>query len=84
MVSTHQLVKYIFEFLHPLVHFNYLLKACWNSNFRASRGTEISKFSGALPQDPVGIGKCKVSTHQLMKYIFEFLHPLLQLNYSLT
>ena len=34
---------------------NYLLKACWNSNFRASRGTKISKFSGALPLDPVEV-----------------------------
>ena len=34
--------------------FSYSLEACWNSNFRASRGTKISKFSGALSLDPVG------------------------------
>ena len=29
-------------------------KACWNCDFRASRWTKMSKFSGSLPLDPVG------------------------------
>ena len=36
-----------------LVLLNYPLKACWNSNFWASRGTKISKFSGLLLLVPV-------------------------------
>lgn len=41
------------------------MKACWNSNFRASRGTKFSKFSGALPLDPVGGAYSAPQTPQL-------------------
>ena len=44
----------VFLFLELLVQLNYPLKACQKSYFWLSEGSEISKFSGALPLTPVG------------------------------
>ena len=44
----------VFLFLELLVQLNYPLKACWKSYFWLSEGSEILKFSGALPLTPVG------------------------------
>ena len=44
----------VFLFLELLVQLNYPLKACWKSYFWLSEGSEISKFSGALPLTHVG------------------------------
>ena len=46
----------VFLFLELLVQLNYPLKACWKSYFWLSEGSEISKFSGALPLTPMGGG----------------------------
>ena len=57
--------------LQPLVQFNYPFKQCWNSNICASRGAEISKFSGALPLDPVD--KCNLWKLKNASFIIIFL-----------